>query len=232
VACTDSSHSHSHDHASECDDAECTDASHSHSHEHRAPQAENHLNITSFVYSSPVPFDSHRLLELLNRWPIPIKDSLDLGAEGEGAGEAATVAPGQHAAFAGVLRSKGFCWMAPARWSAGPGRDAWRHDTAMLWSHAGKHFGLTAERKWWGALGRAGMEAALATRPEERARVLREDWASEEWGDRRQELVFIGRDLDEGEIRAALDACLCTEEEMVAYRASLRSYREATRSVA
>jgi len=225
------SHSHSHSHTSDCSDPDCTDDSHSHSHSRR-PQAENHLGITSFVYSSSVPFHSQRLLELLNQWPIPIKDSLDLEVEREGAPKEATAATGQPSAFAGVLRSKGFCWLAPTRWAVGPGNDAWRHDAAMVWSHAGKHFGLKAEGRWWAALGPEGRRSLLARRPGEGDRVRREDWSSEEWGDRRQELVFIGRDLDEGEIRAALDACLCTEEEMAAYRAALGDYLEATRATA
>ena len=41
-------------------------------------------------------------------------------------------------------------------------------------------------------------------------------------GDRRQELVFIGSNIDEGRITAALDACLLSSKEMQEYRTGSR----------
>lgn len=105
---------------------------------------------------------------------------------------------------------------------------AWRHDTAMYWSHAGKHFGIQSAGKWWGTLGKEDMKPFFEGNMKEYERILREDWVSEEWGDRRQELVFIGAKIDEEDIRAALDECLCTEEEMEMYRAQLRNYLDAS----
>jgi len=62
------------------------------------------------------------------------------------------------------------------------------------------------------------IKVIFATNTKEYERILNEDWASEEYGDRRQELVFIGVKIDETEIRNALDDCLLTEKEMVVYR--------------
>jgi len=234
--CNDTSHSHAHEHTAECDDDDCTDTSHSHSHEHKTSikTAADHLGITSFVYRASTPFNSPRLLALLNRWPVPIKDSLDVGLVMDMALEIKEDEKfaDDETAFVGVLRSKGFCWMAPSKWSSASGGDVWRHDTAMYWSHAGKHFGITSAGKWWGTLGEDRMKPYFADNMEEYDRIMREDWVSEEWGDRRQELVFIGANLDEGDIRKALDDCLCTGEEMEVYRAQLRNYIDTTYSTA
>ena len=150
-ACTDSDcndpthdHSHSHDHDGEaCTDPECNDPTHDHSHSHdHGSLAENHLGIVNFVYKSDRPFNARKLLGLLNTWPIPIKDELDLGQLSEAAQEGIMRDDGvDNNPFVGVLRSKGFAWMAPTCWE-GSESDAWRHDTAMYWSHAGKHFGI------------------------------------------------------------------------------------------
>ena len=249
VGCTDTSHSHSHEHASAlcsdhdcadttshdhehssslagCSDPDCSDTSHSHSHEHNpaASTAVKNLGITSFVYKASVPFNSQRLLALLNRWPVPMKDTLDIGLV------VAEESPEIERAFAGVLRSKGFCWMAPTHWTPGKGGsgDVWRHDTAMYWSHAGRHFGISSAGKWWGSLSKDQMKPYFANNMKEYDRIMREDWVSEEWGDRRQELVFIGARLEEEEIRSALDKCLCTKEEMEIYRFRLRNYLDTT----
>lgn len=40
-----------------------------------------------------------------------------------------------------------------------------------------------------------------------------------EWGDRRQEIVFIGIGMSLEKITALLDSCLLTESEMAVYRA-------------
>ena len=129
-------------------------------------------------------------------------------------GAAATVAEkDKNSPFVGVLRSKGFSWMAPSVLS-GPFNDLERHDTVFYWSHAGKHFGLKEAGSWWASVGQDKMTEAFEGNTKEYDRILREDFVNGEWGDRRQEIVFIGASLDEEGIKAALDGCLCSEEQV------------------
>ncbi len=78
------------------------------------------------------------------------------------------------------------------------------------WSQAGQLYQLN----------RAGLWAASSDQDEwpddEVFRAELADVWEEPWGDRRIELVIIGQDLDEERLRACLDACLLTEEEVQA----------------
>jgi G3E family GTPase len=96
----------------------------------------------------------------------------------------------------GLLRSKGFCWIAT------------RHDWIGLWSQAGKVAELSPHAVWWDSV----PEEEWPDDPESRLDIVSQ--FDGEYGDRRQELVFIGRKLDEARVRAALDACLLTDAEM------------------
>ncbi|CAB9524027.1 CobW domain-containing protein [Seminavis robusta] len=229
--CTDESHDHSHESGDACIDPGCTDTSHSHSHSHST--STDNLGIVNFVYKSARPFNTNRLMAMLNTWPIPVKDVLDLKVLEDAQSEGYDMGDGlikQDSPFVGVLRSKGFCWLAPTKWS-GANWDAYRHDTAMYWSHAGKHFGLSSNGKWWGSIQMYDkweeyMKKLFKDNMAEYERIMREDFVSEEFGDRRQELVFIGMNLDQAEITKTLDDCLLSDEELETYRQNLRNYQD------
>jgi len=98
-------------------------------------------------------------------------------------------------AFKGVIRSKGFLWLAT------------RHAWAGIWSSAGVVSSLQPGGSW------------LATAPEEEwpEDLDQEDveaiW-EDPWGDRRQELVVIGAKLAP-DLLARLEGCCLTDAEMV-----------------
>ncbi|KAL9654441.1 hypothetical protein ABK040_010464 [Willaertia magna] len=96
-------------------------------------------------------------------------------------------------ALDGVLRSKGFFWLCT------------KMDTYGLWSQAGDTLRIETGGRFWASI------------PKEKwpkdDDSLAKVW-DERWGDRRQELVFIGMDISEQEVFAKLDSCLLTDEEM------------------
>jgi G3E family GTPase len=96
----------------------------------------------------------------------------------------------------GVLRSKGFFWIATRPAEVG------------TWSQAGPACRTSRAGYWWSAVPETAWpsdERAV----EEIRRVL-----SGPYGDRRQELVLIGIDVDEEALRAGFDRCLLTEAEL------------------
>jgi len=97
-----------------------------------------------------------------------------------------------------LLRSKGFFWLATRPRQAGQ------------WSQAGgiAHYGLAGT--FWRALSQESWPQDEETRAQIQAK-----WV-EPFGDMRQELVFIGQNLRQAEITRLLDACLLTDDEMVA----------------
>jgi G3E family GTPase len=99
--------------------------------------------------------------------------------------------------YANLLRSKGYMWLAS------------RHDICGQWSQAGQVVTLDPLGRWWAALPR---EEWPADDPET-LQELESQWV-EPFGDRRQELVIIGQDLDEALVRSVLDECLLTDDEM------------------
>ncbi|MFA4913116.1 MAG: zinc metallochaperone GTPase ZigA [Burkholderiaceae bacterium] len=101
-------------------------------------------------------------------------------------------------AWPGVIRSKGFFWLASHPMMAGS------------WSQAGAVARHGPAGHWWVAT----PQAQWPDDPETVA-LIREKW-DDQVGDARQELVLIGIDMDEPSLRARLNACLLTDAEMAA----------------
>ena len=92
--------------------------------------------------------------------------------------------------WSGVIRSKGHFWLAT--------RPQWVGEL----SQAGAIVRSEAMGFWWANVPKANWPSDPAWR-----QSLQNNW-NEIYGDRRQEIVFIGSDMDEADIRARLDACL------------------------
>ena len=100
-------------------------------------------------------------------------------------------------AFGKLIRSKGYFWLAS------------RPQFAGQWSQAGgiAHYGFAG--MFWKAVPKENWPD-----DEDYLKSIEAQWV-EPFGDMRQELVFIGQGLDEDKMRAALDNCLLSEEEVL-----------------
>ncbi|MBN8731286.1 MAG: zinc metallochaperone GTPase ZigA [Acidobacteria bacterium] len=122
--------------------------------------------ISSFVYRARRPFHPKKLAEWLEHQPE------------------------------GVLRAKGFLWLAS------------RPAIVGVFSLAGIAVSIEPGGFWYACVDRAEWP-----QDEEAVQEIRSLW-DEKVGDRRQEIVFIGTGLDRAAMTAALDACLLTAEEL------------------
>ncbi|GAB5415890.1 MAG: zinc metallochaperone GTPase ZigA [Congregibacter sp.] len=107
--------------------------------------------------------------------------------------------------YGNLVRSKGYFWLAT------------RFDQAAAWSQAGGIMHHEYAGLFWSAL----PESNWPDDPEYRSAIQAKCVAP--YGDRRQELVFIGQDMQEEEARAALDSCLLTDQELAEGTASWAS---------
>ena len=96
-----------------------------------------------------------------------------------------------------LLRSKGYFWLAS------------RPQFAGQWSQAGGIARHGFAGMFWHAVPKEQWPSDA-----EQLRAIQQDWV-EPFGDMRQELVFIGQELDKQSMTQALDQCLLNEEEVL-----------------
>jgi len=109
--------------------------------------------------------------------------------------------------FARLFRSKGEFLLATRPHRAGE------------WSQAGGMLTLSGGRPWFCTL---PQEEYMTGDPEVDALVQYDMRNGGEWGDRRQELVFIGEALNVKGLEKALDECLLTDEEFARWENAMR----------
>ncbi|MBD1420974.1 GTP-binding protein [Sphingobacterium chuzhouense] len=97
-----------------------------------------------------------------------------------------------------IIRAKGLFWMAS------------RPDIAISFSQAGGSVRLESAGSWWSSMPEE-MRYQYPVYAEIRSDLLKR-WHPE-WEDRKNELVFIGQNIDKEKCIAELEACLLTEEE-------------------
>jgi G3E family GTPase len=182
-------------------------------HEEMKPETEEY-GISSFVFRARRPFAPRRLWNLIKENFVVIQEEfIDDGMDEEGdtamsdSGESDTAQldlPGRlaskkaSAVFGPLLRSKGFFWLATRPTMFGE------------WSQAGVMLTLSGGDKWRCEIPEEEWPADKIVR-----QTIRRDFQGA-WGDRRQEIVLIGMQLNEGgrqNLENAFSDCLLNNEE-------------------
>ena len=153
--------------------------------------------ISSFVYRARKPFHPLRLMDFINE-AFTTVDSYE--KETDVSSDDLTEDDDEPLQFdvgaSKILRSKGFFWLAS------------HYQKNCIWSQAGGLMEFSSGGNWW-------IDTSIDMWPtdEEDISQIKFDYF-DKTGDRRQEVVFIGLDLDQDKIIKALDSCLLTDEEL------------------
>lgn len=105
----------------------------------------------------------------------------------------------QHHFSSNIIRSKGLFWLAS------------RPAQALVWSQAGGSLRADPAGVWWSSM--PFQERIRYATFVDNQKIIESGW-HRIFGDRKNELVFIGQDMDEAKIVAELNACLATEKEL------------------
>ncbi len=98
-----------------------------------------------------------------------------------------------------ILRSKGLFWLAS------------RPNDAVNWSQAGGSLRAEKAGVWWASMSPAQRMAHPTFIHNQK--YIENRW-HKDFGDRMNELVFIGQDMNEQEIQEELEECLCNQQEI------------------
>jgi len=98
-----------------------------------------------------------------------------------------------------IIRSKGLFWIAS------------RPDQALIWGQAGGSLRADSAGVWWSSM--TFQERIEQTPFVDNQQTIEADW-HKIFGDRKNEIVFIGQNLNEPLIRKQLSDCLLTESEL------------------
>merc|ERR1712111_306247 len=166
---------------------------------------ETRFGITSFVYRSRRPFHPGRLYDEFLEPYFMLRYQEEEGPETRShlqkMQKKASEKQAKRVEVMGeLLRSKGFVWLATSHFIIGG------------WQQAGNVLRLEAEGPWM--IEDPKMWEGTPAEELIRKDMTKEDGTQYEFGDRRQEMVFIGMDLKHRAMQKALDQCLLTDEEM------------------
>lgn len=110
-----------------------------------------------------------------------------------------------HPVFKSLLRSKGFIWLATRPYVSGD------------WSQAGAMLTVSGGLNWFACV----PEENWPSPSQEVTDLIKKDFEGE-WGDRRQEIVFIGEGIDVKAVTELFDACLLDDAEMKKWEKAMR----------